>query len=96
MIDNFETFKAFHTRWNTSMQMHEKMQIAAKTDEVNYKGCIAFENGDIRNATIYFERSLEIMPNNDDALKNLKLCYSEMRDNLNLQLVIRKLNHLGV
>lgn len=96
MIDDFENFKSFNLRWKTSMPMHEKMQIAMKTDEVNYNGCMAFENGNIKNAIIYFEQALEIMPNNDDALKNLKLCYSEIGDNYKLNSILKKLNHLGL
>lgn len=34
-------------------------------------------------------------PNNDDALQNLRMCYSEIGDIAKLQLVIRKLNYLG-
>jgi len=96
MNDNFETFKAFNERWNTSMPMLEKMLIARQSDDLNDKGARAYDDDDFQNAIIYLEQAIAIMPNNDDALKNLKLCYREIRNNDKLQLVIRKLNYLGI
>lgn len=95
MSDNFEAFKAFDLRWKTKIPMHEKMLIAIQSDELNNKGAHAYNDDDFEKAIRCFEQALAIMPNNDDALKNLKLCYSEIGDRKNLQLVLRKLNHLN-
>jgi tetratricopeptide (TPR) repeat protein len=96
MSDNFEIFKAFDLKWKTTMPMHQKMQIAMQSDDLNNKGAHAYNDDEYQKAIRYFEQALSIMPNNDDALKNLKLSYSEIGDNVNLQLVLRKLNYLGV
>jgi tetratricopeptide (TPR) repeat protein len=96
MNDNFETFKVFNERWKTSIPMFEKILIASQSDTLNDKGAHAYDDDDFQNAIIYLEQAIAIMPNNDDALKNLKLCYQEIGDNEKLQLVIRKLNYLGI
>jgi Tfp pilus assembly protein PilF len=93
---DFETFKAFCLSWKTSMPMHQKMQIAMQSDLLNNKGAHAYNDDDYQNAIKYFEQALAIMPNNDDALKNLRLCYSEVGDSLKLHSVLRKLNYLGL
>ena len=95
-MDEFQKFKEFNIKWNTSMSMGEKIQIATRTDEVNLKGCLAFESGDLRNAEAFFKQALEIMPNNDDALQNLKLCLEHRGDYQNAQIVSIKLRHLGL
>ncbi len=91
---NFEDFKAFHLTWETTMSLHEKMQIAEKTDELNYNGCIALENDDVYQALKYFTSALEVMPTNTDALQNLLLCFEELNDIRNLQMIRMKLDYL--
>jgi Flp pilus assembly protein TadD len=95
-MSDFEKFKEFNLKWNASMSMTEKIQIATRTDEVNLKGCLAFERGDLQNAEAFFKHALEIMPNNDDALQNLKLCLEHRGDYQNAQIVSMKLLHLGL
>lgn len=91
---DFETFKSFNLRWETSMSLLEKMQIAEKTDELNYSGCIALEKNNVNEALIYFTKALEVMPTNSDTLQNLLLCFEELNDYTSLQMVRLKLQHL--
>lgn len=74
---DFDNFKAFTHKWNTSMPMNEKMLIAMQSDAANNQGALAFNNGDLIGAINHFEQALAIMPNNDDSLKNLRMCYSK-------------------
>lgn len=92
---DFDNFKKFIQKWNTSMSMQEKMQIAIQSDLLNNKGANAYNDDDYDNAIKYFEQALALMPNNDDALKNLKLCYSEIGNHTKLNEVVKKLNYLG-
>ena len=96
MNDDFETFKAFNERWKTSMPLIEKMKIASQSDPLNDKGAHAYNDDDFQVAIMYLEQAIDIMPNNDDALKNLKICYRKIGNNEKLQLVQRKLIYLGV
>ncbi len=57
--------------------MNIKIELAQKTDELNNIGVEYYENNDIANAIIYYKKALEIYPINDDALKNLIICYKE-------------------
>lgn len=94
MDNDFETFKAFNLNWNTKMSFLDKLQIAEKSDQLNYNGCIALENDDVYLAKVYLEKALEVMPNNSDALQNLILCYETLNDYANLKLVKMKLQHI--
>ena len=92
---DFDNFKSFTHKWNTSMQMNEKMMIAMQSDNINNQGANAYENGDLQGAIRYFEQALKLMPNNDDALKNLKLCYSKTGNQEKVNEMVKKLNYLG-
>jgi tetratricopeptide (TPR) repeat protein len=96
MIDDFENFVDFNLKWKTTMPMHQKMLIAMQSDDLNNKGANAYNDDECQKAIGYFEQALSIMPNNDDALQNLRMCYSEIGDIAKLQLVLRKLNYLGI
>jgi len=91
---DFDNFKAFTNKWNTSMSMKEKMLISMQTDTANNRGAESYNNGDLLNAIKYFEEALSIMPNNDDALKNLRLCYSEIGNYSKVSEMENKLNYL--
>jgi len=93
-ISDFDNFINFIHKWNTSMQLSEKLQIARQSDALNNKGFYAYKDDDIKNAINYFEQALVIMPNNDDALKNLKICYSEIANQMKFNEVEKKLNYL--
>ena len=56
---------------------HLKMDLAQQTNDLNNLGCDSHERNDIENAIIYYNKALAIYPINDDALKNLIVCYKE-------------------
>ena len=92
---DFDNFKVFTHKWNTSMSNEEKFSIAFQTDAANNKGVVAFNNGNIALAIKYYEEALSIMPNNDDALKNLRVCYSKIGNYTKAGECRRKLDYLG-
>jgi tetratricopeptide (TPR) repeat protein len=94
-LSDFDKFKNFTHKWNTSMPMQEKMQIAMQSDMINNRGADAYENDDYSTAIKYFEQALSIMPNNDDALKNLKICYRLIGNYQKVEEMEKKLNYLG-
>lgn len=94
-ISDFDRFKTFISKWNTSMGMQEKMQIAIQSDAINNQGAELYEVGNLSGAIEYFEKALIIMPNNDDALKNLKICYTEIGNYVKLNEVREKLEYLS-
>jgi hypothetical protein len=96
MIDDFESFVEFNKKWKSTLPMDKKMQIAMLSDNYNNKGAHAYNNDDMLTALHYFEQALSVMPINDDALQNLRMCYAEIEDFQKLQLVLRKLSHLGL
>lgn len=91
---DFDDFKSFIYKWNTSMSMQEKMQIARQSDFINNLGADAYDNNDYLNAIKYFEQALVIMPNNDDALKNLVICYKKTGNYQKVEEIKEKLNFL--
>jgi len=91
---DFDNFKEFTRKWNTCMPMNEKRMIALQSDNVNNRGVEAYNIGDLRSAIVYFEKALKLMPNNDDALNNLKLCYSKIGNQEKVNEMIQKLNYL--
>jgi len=56
---------------------HIKMDLAQQTDDLNNLGCDYYNENDIENAIIHYKKALDIYPINDDALKNLIVCYEE-------------------
>ncbi len=60
-----------------SLPMNIKRELAEKTDELNNIGVDYYEKNDTANAIVYYKKALEIYPINDDALKNLIICYKE-------------------
>lgn len=94
-FSDFDTFKAFTHKWNTSMPMNEKILIAMETDRITNQGVAIYQAGDTLGAIRYYEQVLSIMPNNDDALKNLKICYSEIGRPDKAAEMVKKLNYLA-
>jgi len=92
---DFDDFKTFTYKWNTSMSMNEKILIASQADTVNNQGVEAYNNGDIKGAIVYFEQAIRIMPNNDDALKNLKICYKKISNYSKANEMQKKLDYLS-
>jgi len=62
-----------------------KIEIATKTDELNNIGVDYYEEDDIVNAIKYYNKALNVFSLNDDALKNLIVCYREINDFENMQ-----------
>lgn len=94
-FSDFDNFKAFTQRWNTSMPMNEKIIIAMQTDNITNQGVDAYNSGNIQEAIRLYEQVLTIMPNNDDALKNLRICYSEIGRHDKAAEMVKKLNYLS-
>lgn len=57
-----------------------KVEVMTKTDELNNKGVDYYEEDDLTNAIKYYNKALDIFSLNDDALKNLIICYREIND----------------
>lgn len=79
-------FRTFHPRLRN--------ELAQKTDELNNIGVDYYENDDIENAIIYYNKALEIYPINDDSLKNLIICYRETNNFIKMQEAQSKLDYL--
>lgn len=97
--DDFDVFVKFIQDWKIELPREIKYAIAKRTDELNNIGVDYYEEGDIENAINYYNQALSVMPINDDALKNLKICYTET-NNIGKLLEVRKkldyLNRLGL
>lgn len=94
-FSDFDNFQNFIYKWNATMTMSEKMQIAMQSDTVNNLGVNAYNNDDLSNAIKYFEQALALMPNNDDALKNLRICYRKTGNQQKLEEIEKKLDYLS-
>lgn len=70
----FEELIKFQQTWN-SISMVDKQQIARETDRVNNMGVECYNQDNFADAIKYFKMAVKIMPMNDDALKNLIICY---------------------
>lgn len=69
--------KKFKEEWNNTMTIDEKIPIALKTDSLNNQGCDFYQNGQLEDSKAYFQKALELMPINDDALLNLARCFTK-------------------
>ncbi len=90
-----EVFINFIKKWNLEISRDLKYEIAKKTDELTNIGVDFYEEGDIENAINFYNQALSVMPINDDALKNLKICYSETNNILKFNEVKKKLDYLN-
>ena len=76
-----------------------KIAIATKTDELNNIGVDYYEDDDIINAIKFYNKALDIFSLNDDALKNLIVCYKEINDLENMynaQNLLKIVRNLGL
>jgi tetratricopeptide (TPR) repeat protein len=94
-FSDFYNFKEFINKWNISMSRNEKIQIAIQTDALNNQGVDSYEAGDLMGAIRYYEQALAVMPINDDALKNLRVCYSKIGDHSKVREIEKKLSYLS-
>lgn len=93
---DFDIFKNFIRKWNTTFSIDEKMQIAMQSDSLNNLGAGLYKEGNLEGAIAYFEQALSLMPNNDDALKNLRLCYSKTNNQSKVNEMQKKLDFMAV
>lgn len=91
--NGIEEINQFLTQFK-SFSREKKYELAAKTDELNNRGVDCYEVGDKVKAIMFYNKALEIYPINDDALKNLIICYRDTNqlDKMNEAKV--KLDHL--
>lgn len=91
---DIDKLQGFILKWIQETPMEAKRLIARKTDELNNIGAEYYNQDDIENAILYFNRALEVMPINDDALKNLVICYRMTNNPLKMLEVQKKLDYL--
>jgi len=89
-----EDIQRFIQKWNHETPGNVKMSVVEKTDELNNIGCDYYNQDDIPNAIHFFNKALEIFPINDDALKNLVVCYRRLNDTKKMIEAQRKLDYL--
>jgi tetratricopeptide (TPR) repeat protein len=92
--NDFKLFKSFTNKWMNEMNMIEKISIAGKTDKLHNQGIELLNKNYVDEALIYFIEALKVMPNNDDALRNLLICYRRKNDIEKLQETQDKLDYL--
>lgn len=89
----FEEITDFLNQFKT-LPTNTKIELAGKTDQLNNIGVDYYERNDVHNAIIYYNKALEVYPINDDALKNLVVCYRESGNFEKMQEVQKKLDYL--
>jgi tetratricopeptide (TPR) repeat protein len=92
--NEFEEIQHFFQKWIREVPPNTKLAIARKTDELNNIGCDYYDQDDIPNAIHYYLKALELMPINDDALKNLVVCYKMTNDTKKMLEAQRKFDYL--
>lgn len=93
--DPLSELKNFKQKWENEVPMQQKMMIALQSDSLNNMGCDNYDKGNIDVAINYFNQALQIMPINDDALKNLKLCYHKLGNASKVREIEQKLNFVN-
>lgn len=86
----------FVQRWRQEFPMNVKMAIADKTDELNSIGVKYYNQNDLANAIEYFNKAIEVLPFNDDALKNLVLCYKRTNNSIKMVEAQKKLEYIRI
>ncbi len=92
--DGLGELQKFVQKWIHETPMNVKINVAQRTDELNNAGCHHYDQDDYENAIKYFTKALEIMPINDDALKNLVSCYKATGNLKRMQEAQIKLDYL--
>lgn len=85
-----EKFLIFKKKWE-EMSMSEKIPIAVETDRLNDMGYTFYHSNNITESIKYFEKALEVMPINGDALSNLVQTYKKAGLFSKIPLLLRKL-----
>ncbi len=90
----FEELLQFQQKWSM-MTIDEKQQIAHETDRINNIGAQYYNQDNFDQAIKNFKMALKIMPTNNDALKNLIICYKYTGEFEKIDPVSKMLSHLG-
>lgn len=90
----FEELLKFQEKWST-MTLTEKQQIAHETDRLNNIGAHYYNEDNFDDAIKYFKMALKVMPINNDALKNLIICYKYIGEFEKINSITQMLSHLG-
>ena len=91
--NEFEDLIEFQQKWN-SLDIVEKQKIARETDRINNIGADFYNQDNFNEAIKYFQMALEVMPTNDNALKNLVICYKYIGEFDKIPAISRKLAFL--
>lgn len=93
-ISEFEELSNFQALWD-KMTLSEKQEIARESDRLNNIGAQYYNQDNLEDAIKYFNLAIEIMPTNNDSLKNLVICYKYLGEFQKMEPINRILNHLG-
>jgi tetratricopeptide (TPR) repeat protein len=93
-ISEFEELSKFQERWD-KMALSEKQEIARESDRLNNIGANFYNQDNLEDAIKYFNMAIEVMPTNNDSLKNLVICYKYLGEFQKMEPIKRILNHLG-
>lgn len=87
-------FQDFFHKWFSEIPLDVREGIAKKSDEINNIGCKYYDIDNYENAIQYFDKALEILPINDDAMKNLIICYNMIGKMNKIPEIQEKLDYL--
>jgi len=73
--EDISKLKLFVQKWFNETPMELKTSICMSTDQMNNIGAKYYNQDDIHEAIKYYKKALDILPINDDAIKNLISCY---------------------
>jgi tetratricopeptide (TPR) repeat protein len=90
----FEELLKFQEKWST-MTLTEKQQIAHETDRLNNIGAHYYNEDNFDDAIKHFKMAIKVMPTNNDALKNLIICYKYIGEFEKINAITQMLSHLG-
>jgi tetratricopeptide (TPR) repeat protein len=90
----FQELLKFQEKWST-MSLAEKQQIARETDRLNNIGAHYYNEDNFDDAIKYFKMAMKVMPTNNDALKNLIICYKYVGELEKINSITNMLTHLG-
>lgn len=93
-ISEFEELSKFQERWD-KIALSEKQEIARESDRLNNIGANYYNQDNLEDAIKYFNMAIEVMPTNNDSLKNLVICYKYLGEFQKMEPIKRILNHLG-
>lgn len=87
-------YKDFVQAWLKLTPLNTRIRLARDADKVNNRGFECYNNGDINGAIQHFTDALNILPMNDDAIRNLIICYEDRMEDNKVEIYKQKLNYL--